>query len=72
MDSRGLVHLFIDGLEAVTGEILGARIGADELPTDWVEKLTVDEEMRQLPDWWPDPDATATDLCSFAAQLQDL
>lgn len=61
-----------DTVGAVTGAVVGARFGADELPSDWVETLTVDEERRELPDWWPDSDSTPTNLRTLAAQLQDL
>jgi hypothetical protein len=61
-----------DTVGAVTGAVAGARFGADELPDDWIQSLTVDKNGRRLPNWWPDPDSTAAELRTLASELLDL
>lgn len=61
-----------DTVGAVTGAVIGARFGADALPSDWVETLTVDVESRQLPDWWLSSDTTANELRALASHLYRL
>lgn len=43
-----------DTVGAVTGAIVGARFGAEELPDGWVQSLTRDDTARNIPAGWPD------------------
>lgn len=61
-----------DTVGAVTGAVVGTRFGAEALPDDWCQALTVDTKHRTVPEWWPTEEPTAETLRGLAQHLQEL
>jgi ADP-ribosyl-[dinitrogen reductase] hydrolase len=60
-----------DTVGAVTGALVGARFGAEELPDRWGQALTLDDTGRNTPAWWPDPQSVPATTRDLAHGLTD-